>query len=88
MTERELFEAWWDKAKHTFKCEYYDAYEIWQASASREGYKLVLVEKIDEIKRDADRMISSAHLYGDECHIRSFGKSILHIHKAMIGVVE
>ena len=53
-----------------------------------QGYKLVPVEKLEELKRDADRMISSAHLYQDECHIKSFGRSFLHNYKAMIGAVE
>ena len=59
-----------------------------QVSAEREGYKLVPVEKLEELKRDADRMISSAHLYQDECHIKSFGRSFLHNYKAMIGAAE
>lgn len=63
-------------------------YEIWQSSAQREGYKLVPVEKLEELKRDADRMISSAHLYQDECHIKSFGRSFLHNYKAMIGALN
>lgn len=60
-------------------------FKAWTASAQREGYKLVSVEKLEELKRDADRMISSAHLYQDECHIKSFGRSFLHNYKDMIG---
>lgn len=55
---------------------------------SREGYKLVPVEKLEELKRDADRMISSAHLYQDECHIKSFGRSFLHNYKDIMGAAE
>lgn len=99
-TERELFVK---KYREVFKVdkslfvndngEFIDefcqsVYEIWQASASREGYKLVPCEKLEELKRDADRMISSAHLYQDESHIKSFGRSFLHNYKDIMGDVE
>ena len=50
-------------------------FDVFLEMREREGYKLVPVEKLEELKRDADRMISSAHLYQDECHIKSFGRS-------------
>lgn len=37
------FKQWWSKAKNTLKCDEYDAFEVWQASANREGYRLVPV---------------------------------------------
>ena len=98
-TERELFELWCIKDdefcihRYDGSDDYSDDYTqsawlAWQASASREGYKLVPAEKLEELKRDADRMISSAYLYQDECHIKSFGRSFLHNYKAMIGDEE
>ena len=41
------FKQWWSKAKNTLKCDEYDAFEIWQASANREGCKLVPVNDIN-----------------------------------------
>ena len=87
-TEREL---WLKCVKHCIENDiigFHLMFDVFLEMREREGYKLVPVEKLEELKRDADRMISSAHLYQDECHIKSFGRSFLHNYKDMIGVVE
>ena len=85
-TERELFEAW-IKKEHThifngaeqrdnrFKLDIDFMYMAWQASAQREGYKLVPVEINDEIE---SAMFSSV----------ARGEMPCDIYKAMIEAVE
>ena len=71
-TERELFEAW-VKKEHThifngaeqgdnrFKMDIDFMYMAWQASAQREGYKLVPVELVDEIEDKIWDNLSANH---------------------------
>lgn len=72
-TERELFEKWcFDSGLVTNKMffelggqcdEVSSAWEAWQASASREGYKLVPVEPTKEmIQAVIDEVKKSGHL--------------------------
>lgn len=89
MNERELFELEYKKQMHTFNdafCRYENgtymnekvsiAWGVWQASASRQGYKLVPLEPTMEMLTEAD-----------DCCID--GKVTAHIiYKAMIGAVE
>ena len=85
-TERELFEAW-VKKEHThifngaeqgdnrFKMDIDFMYMAWQASAQREGYKLVPVEINNEIE---SAMFSSV----------ARGETPCDVYKAMIGAQE
>ena len=86
-TERELFELWCIKDdefcihRYTEKCEDYSewdtqaAWRAWQASANREGYKLVPVEPTLKMVRASENIKSSKTIRQD-------------IYKAMIGVSE
>lgn len=88
-SERELFEQAYLNLRTADSIPFPDAvFDEYVRLRDSEGYKLVPVEKLEELKRDADRMISSAHLYQDECHIKSFGRSFLHNYKAMIGALN
>ena len=65
MTERELFEYWhnkeyydkleWDSSKSEYK-DYIDEvmWQTWQASANREGYKLVPVDTHCKLDNDGN----------------------------------
>lgn len=89
MTERELFENWYEENNDfmintQFLMEgdrYLDRcvrmlWAAWQASANRQGYKLVPVEPTTEML-----------IAGDNCEID--GKVTAHnIYKAMIGAIE
>lgn len=70
------FKQWWSKAKNTLKCDEYDAFEIWSASANREGYKLVPIEP------SKDMLNSGYRVKHDK--IIDLGS----IYKAMIGAIE
>ena len=54
MNERELFDQWYGvKPKGWFEAVRYNtAWKAWQASANREGYKLVPVDKLNRIISD------------------------------------
>lgn len=73
MTEKQIFE--FKNGKYVVGCVN-DGWKIWQASANRQGYKLVPVEPTEE-------MLIAA----DDCVIDE--KVTAHnIYKAMIGAVE
>ena len=85
-TERELFEEWYERAigrsivyktydKSYLNSKTQEAWLTWQASASREGYKLVPVEINDEIE---SAMFSSV----------ARGEMPCDIYKAMLEAVE
>lgn len=84
-TERELFEEWADSNSYYLhkntdgsyeKGSTAMAWEIWQASANREGYKLVPCEPTKEMLIAADNCVID-------------GKVTSHnIYKAMIGASE
>ena len=77
-TERELFLHYWTDNNLPYDGDDDDmevAWTAWQASASREGYKLVPVEINDEIE---SAMFSSVARGDMPCDI----------YKAMIGAVE
>ena len=92
MTERELFEQWaysnkWNIFRypksdyHLKEGQYCDefvegAWHGWQASANREGYKLVPVEPSDKMKLSAYKQYDTGL------------SSMTDIYKAMIGAVE
>ena len=88
-TERELFEKWcFDSGLVTNKMffelggqcdEVSSAWESWQASASRKGYKLVPIEATEIMTNDGCDSIS----YG-----RTNEENVKRIYKAMIGVIE
>ena len=92
-TERELFELWCIKDdefcihRYTEKCEDYSewdtqaAWRAWQASASREGYKLVPLNP-------TPKMIDSTWDHDDEIIEMSSNTRNEFIYKAMIGAVE
>lgn len=76
--ERELFDKWYGKKPRGWfeAVRYNTAWRAWQASANREGYKLVPVEPSQE-------MLIAA----DNCEID--GKVTAHnIYKAMIGACD
>ena len=89
-TERELFELWCIKDdefcihRDTEKCEDYSewdtqaAWRAWQASAQREGYKLVPVEPTERMLDSAYSSISDNLHYAD----------LENIYKAMIGACD
>ncbi len=75
LENREAFKKWWSTAKQTLKCDDYDAFWIWQASANREGFKLAPLEP-------TKAMLIAA----DNCEID--GKvTAYNIYKAMISAV-
>ena len=71
MNERDLFEEWFSKAKY-HKHLKENFWDVWQASANRQGYKLVPIEPTDEMLEAQD-------------YIRDV--SAIEIYKAMIGAV-
>ena len=72
MTENQIFE--FNNGKYSVDCVN-DGWKIWQASVSREGYKLVPVEATDEMRMAA--YTRDGDLVGDTSDI----------YKAMIGAV-
>lgn len=87
-TESELFKQAYLNLRTSDSIPFPDAvFDEYVRLRDSEGYKLVPCEKLEVLKRDADRMISSAHLYQDECHIKSFGRSFLHNYKDIVGDV-
>lgn len=74
--ERELFEAWhykeyadkmeWDSKKEEYK-DYIDEvmWQTWQASANREGFKLVPVEPTLKMVRASEHIKSSKTIRQD-----------------------
>lgn len=87
MNERELFEEWhykeysdnleWCESKKEYK-DYIDEamWQAWQASANRQGYKLVPVEPNDNMKLAAYKQYDTGL------------SSMADIYKAMIGALK
>lgn len=93
-TERELFEEWYSstyhETVHTLPNGQYaslrqqHSWDAWQASAQREGYKLVPVETLEECLSWAT--CASSESWSDEQR-DEIDKHYKVIEKAMIGVV-
>lgn len=80
--EREAFEAWLKSLNENGRTTYFlgqestVAWEAWQASANREGYKLVPVEPTQEM------------IYAGESAEHKGCISVAVVYKAMIGATE
>lgn len=64
MTERELFDEWYGKKpKGWFEAiRYNTAWRAWQASANRQGYKLVPVDDLHSIHNELAEEHPNYHL--------------------------
>lgn len=91
--EREAFEAWLKSLNENGRTTYFlgqestVAWEAWQASANREGYKLVSIQPdnktIVSIERMVENQIEASGINQDP--FRLDGENI---YKAMIGAIE
>lgn len=82
--EREAFEAWLKSLNENGRTTYFlgqestVAWEAWQASANRQGYKLVPVV-------DTDAMWSAGRVIIEE---NGYSADASDVYKAMIGAIE
>lgn len=103
MNEREFFESKFKSFSHTFNeslCripntdQYYSdiaqaAWEAWQASANREGYKLVPVEPTDEmLKKVETEKECFFQVSSDYCDLNIPAYIAADIYRAMIGATN
>ena len=93
-TERELFLRYWTDNNLPYDGDDDDmevAWTAWQASAQREGYKLVPVELVDEIEDKIWDNLSANHTITNQegdGFIPVEDIDLGGIYKAMIGAVE